>query len=201
MYSLQIEGRAKTGSIINRRRLLFAVIVAIIIIADQFTKSIATTYLKDGAIIRPFGGDFVWLIYVLNPGFAFGVRILPPIILKIFAIIAASALGYFLFTRSAQSLWQNLPLTLIMGGAIGNLIDRLRIGEVIDFVSVNMPDFFMDRFPVFNVADSMVSIGVVILIIHSFITPESVDDKPSSTSESGSVENGVKMNESDSHNI
>ena len=148
-------------------------------------------YLKEGAIVRLFDSDFIWLIYVLNPGFAFGVKILPPIILKIFAIIAAGALGYFLYTRWSQPLMQNLPLTLIMGGAIGNLIDRLRIGEVIDFVSVDMPDFFMDRFPVFNVADSMVSVGVVLLMIYSFISPGNVDGKSSLVVESNPRENSI----------
>lgn len=144
----------------------------IIVVADQFTKSLATTYLSNGGIVRPFNGDTIWLIYVLNPGFAFGVRILPPIVLKIFALLAASALGYYLFTRCLDSIYQNISLTLIMGGALGNLIDRIRIGEVIDFLSVDMPDFFMDRFPVFNVADSMVSIGVVLLILLSFKAKE-----------------------------
>ena len=172
MYCLQIEGRAKTGSIANRRRILFALIVFVIIVADQYTKSLATIYLSNGSIVKPFGGDFVWLVYVLNPGFAFGMRILPPLVLKIFAGLAAIALGYYLFTRSEQSLIQNLGLTLIMGGAIGNLIDRIRIGEVIDFLSLNMPDFIMDRFPVFNVADAMVSVGVVLLFFYTMFLHE-----------------------------
>ncbi len=139
-------------------------------VVDQYTKSLATEYLKDGALIKPFGSDVVWLLYVLNPGFAFGIRILPPIVLKLFALVAALGLGYYLFTHWSQPRMQNLSLTFIMGGAIGNLIDRFRIGEVIDFISVDMPDFIMDRFPVFNVADSMVSIGVVLLILHTFFS-------------------------------
>jgi signal peptidase II len=138
--------------------------------------------------VRPFDGDFVWLLYVLNPGFAFGVRILPPLVLKIFALLAASALGYYLFTRWSESLQQNLSLSLIMGGAIGNLIDRIRIGEVIDFLSVDFPDFIMDRFPVFNVADSMVSIGVVLWMLHTIFSKENYSKESGPTEEIHTLE-------------
>lgn len=138
---------------------------------DQIAKALATRYLADAGIVRLFGGDLVWLVYVLNPGSAFGMRFLPPLLLMMIAVATAVGLGYFLITRPLQPLFQGLPLALIMGGAAGNMVDRIRLGEVVDFVSVDMPDFLMDRWPVFNVADAAVSVGIVLLMIASFLKP------------------------------
>jgi signal peptidase II len=175
---MQVEGRAKTGSLSQARRWLFLGIVLVIVVSDQITKSLATQYLQAAGIVKPFGNDTLWLVYVLNPGLAFGLQFLPPFALKLISTIAAIGLGYFLYTRSTQSLSQNIPLSLIMGGAIGNLIDRVRLGEVIDFISVDTPDFMMERFPVFNIADSAVSVGVTLLFIASFFQPKAIPVEP-----------------------
>jgi len=145
-----------------------------IIVLDQFTKLIARQYLPYGDVIRLFDGDLIWLVFVLNPGTAFGVRIIPPFFLAIFAFAAAVGLGIFLYRQPSIPRWRGIPFALIMGGAIGNLIDRLTMGKVVDFISVDMPDFIMTRWPVFNVADSAVSVGIVWLLIVSFISKDDV---------------------------
>ncbi len=159
----------------GKRRLFFLSIAGGIIVLDQITKMLATRYLADGSIVRPFGNDLLWFVFVQNPGLAMGMRFLPPVALSVISLLAGGLLGYYLFTKPFQPLYQGVPLALIMGGALGNMIDRIAVGQVTDFISVDMPDFIMDRFWVFNVADSAVSVGVVALMIVSFLQPTEHD--------------------------
>lgn len=147
-----------------------------ILILDQITKLIATDALQSGRIVKPFGNDLLWFLYVQNPGIAFGMQIFPPIVLTIINGAAGLLLGYFLFRYPRQALYQSIPFALVMAGAWGNMIDRIMIGQVTDFISVDMPNWIMDRFPVFNVADSAVSIGVLTLVAVSFIFPTERDE-------------------------
>ncbi len=133
----------------------------------------AVEILSETKPIRIFNNDFAWLILVFNTGSAFGMKILPSLALAIVAIIAALGLAYYLWWKKDIPFLYGVPLALIMGGAIGNLIDRIRIGAVIDFLSIDMPDFLMQRFPVFNIADSAVTVGVSLLIILSLFQKSS----------------------------
>ena len=121
--------------------------------------------LTSGEVVRIFDGDLLWLVLVFNPGLAFGVRLIPPVILTVIAFIASAGLAIYLFRASNLSRRHGMPLALVMGGALGNLVDRIILGKVIDFISVDMPDFIMPRWPVFNVADSAVSIGITCLVV------------------------------------
>lgn len=168
---MQAEGRTETGSIIHSRRLLLFGWAAGIIALDQLTKAIANACLASGEIVKPFGGDLVWLVNVQNRGLAFGMTFIPPLALTIISAAAGLILAYALYKSPLQPLWQSIPFTLIMAGAFGNMIDRMIYGQVTDFVSIDFPDFIMDRFAVFNVADSSISVGVVLLIIGSFLHP------------------------------
>jgi signal peptidase II len=155
--------------------LLFLGLAAIIVVLDQITKALATHYLADGRIVKLFSGDLVWFLYVQNSGLAMGMRFLPPYALAAIAVIAVVVLGFYLYRHPLQPLFQGIPLALIMAGAAGNMIDRITIGQVTDFISVDMPDFLMDRFWVFNIADSAVSVGVVILLLASILHPADRD--------------------------
>jgi len=137
---------------------------------DQGSKLLVRMWMLPGDVIRLFDGDLIWLVFVLNPGLAFGIRLLPPVVLTGIALLAALGLGVYLYLHPLLPLRQGMPLTLIMGGALGNMIDRLAIGQVVDFLSVDMPDFIMIRWPAFNVADSAVSVGVVFLVILSLFS-------------------------------
>ena len=89
------------------------------------------------------------------------------------AVLISTACVLFLYRAERRDWRTALPLALIIGGAIGNLIDRLRFGYVIDFVHWYWRDF---HWPVFNLADSAISIAAVLLIVFSFVpdkTPES----------------------------
>lgn len=151
-----------------RNRLLYLLISVSITVIDQITKFIIRSKLISGEIIRPFDNDLVWLVLVMNPGSAFGMRFLPPVIISIINIAAIIGISIYLYRNSNIKFFQGIPFALIIGGAIGNLIDRLTLGAVVDFLSIDLPDWLMFRWPSFNVADSAVSTGVILLLIGTF---------------------------------
>ncbi|MCL5992150.1 MAG: signal peptidase II, partial [Bacteroidetes bacterium] len=127
-------------------------------------------------------GDFLQITYVENSGMALGITFgTGKIFLSIFSIIASIGLAYYLYKLEGFSMWVRIGVMLIFAGAFGNLIDRvfygvffnespLFYGRVVDFIQVDIPDInfwniHYTHFPVFNVADSCVSVGVVLLLI------------------------------------
>jgi len=127
-------------------------------------------------------GDFLRWTFVENPGMAFGLNFGMPVILGTFSIGAAVFLIYLLKrTESSGNTGLRIALAMILGGAVGNLIDRvfygvfygyapLFYGKVVDFVDINIPDISifgteLHRFYIFNIADAAVSVGVVLLLI------------------------------------
>ncbi|HCA79765.1 MAG TPA: signal peptidase II [Bacteroidetes bacterium] len=129
----------------------------------------------------PLLGDFLRLTFIENPGMAFGLDFGGKLFLTIFSIFASIGIFVYLYRIRQEAFVVRLALALILGGAIGNLIDRvfygvifgegtLFYGKVVDFVDV---DFFnldflgihATRFPVFNIADASVSCGVVLLLL------------------------------------
>lgn len=167
--------------------LLFYLIGGGVVLVDQATKIAARSLLASGGIVRVFGNDLLWFVLVFNSGSAFGIKVFPPLLLAAVALVASLAIGFYLYRNPNLKLSDGLPLALIMGGAFGNLIDRIRIGEVVDFVSVDTPDWLMERWPVFNVADSAVSIGVCAIVIFSLFNrrelPPERTEKPHPTDE------------------
>ncbi|NQT34795.1 signal peptidase II [bacterium] len=156
----------------RNNRLLYLLIVVMIVALDQGSKSLARLFLSDGKVIHLLGDDLIWLQLTFNPGIAFGIRILSPIVLTVIAFIAAVGLSIYLFRHHELPLFQGTPFAFIIGGAIGNLICRIRFGEVTDFVSVDFPDFIMTRWPTFNVADAAISVSVTYLLIMSLFVRE-----------------------------
>lgn len=143
-----------------------AVTALAILAADQFTKSLARTYLPalpDQSI--SIAGDFVRLTFVMNRGAAFGVlQNQNALFVVVSGVVIAVIIGSYRYSPIRSPLL-NLALGLQLGGAVGNLIDRLRLGYVVDFVDVGV-------WPVFNVADSAIVIGVGILAFHLLRSPK-----------------------------
>lgn len=138
---------------------LYAAALAVLVL-DQLSKAwiVATLGTEPGAYVRLLG-DLVWLRLVHNRGAAFGVL---PAASVVFALAAVGvALGIVLYSRrlGSASLLIRVALGLELGGAVGNLFDRLRFGYVVDFVDVRLWPY------VFNVADAAISIGVVLLLL------------------------------------
>jgi len=128
----------------------------ILVLADQLTKLLATKSLGSGSI--PVIGDILRLTYVKNTGAVFGILQNTNSILIWISFIV---IGFILFYLDKLSKQELVFAALVLSGAIGNLIDRIRLGYVIDFIDLGF-------WPVFNIADSLITIGVIGLILVSF---------------------------------
>ena len=129
---------------------------------------------------RPLLGNFLRLTYIENPGMAFGIDIGGKLFFSLFSIVASAAIVAYLYHARRESLGFRISLAMILGGALGNLIDRvfygvifgdapLFYGKVVDFLDMNFFDinifgYQLTRFPVFNIADASVTIGVILLL-------------------------------------
>ncbi|MFQ5960883.1 MAG: signal peptidase II [Candidatus Methylomirabilales bacterium] len=143
----------------------FYSIALIITVLDQLSKFAVQEKLDLGQVI-PIIPSFFNLTYVLNPGAAFGflsgasAAFRNPFFITI-SVIAVLFILYYRSHHRGMSLLPSLGLAFILGGALGNLIDRLRIGMVVDFL-----DFFYGSYhwPAFNIADSAITVGVTLMV-------------------------------------
>lgn len=129
--------------------------------ADQWTK----TWAEETLIARPpveIIGELLRFTYTRNSGVAFGLGAGHRFPFYWFSLAAVAVILYMFARHREHSLLRHLSLSLILGGALGNLVDRLSTGEVIDFILVGWRQWY---FPVFNVADTAVSIGVALFAI------------------------------------
>jgi signal peptidase II len=148
------------GERIGRKRDLLSLIIAVLVLAaDQFTKSLIRANMSPGQSI-PEEGIFR-LTYVTNTGGAFGLFANQTFLLLFTAILGVGAILLYYRYLPFDSLLLKSGLALQLGGAIGNLLDRLRYGHVTDFVYVRIwRDFY---WPAFNVADFSIVTGVIVL--------------------------------------
>lgn len=147
--------------------LRFGAVAGLIVLLDQVTKALVLAYMPLYRSIEILPGFFN-LTHVRNPGGAFGflAQSDSPVRHWFFLIAAALALAMILYfhhqTPPAKRFF-SFSLALIFGGAVGNIIDRLRFGEVVDFLDVYVGSY---HWPTFNIADSAVTVGVVIFLLH-----------------------------------
>ena len=132
-----------------------AAAVALLVVAlDQITKAVVRGQVAPGERIDAFAG--VHIVRVANSGIAFGLLDdAGSAVLVIAAVAFAALLGMFLVSAERAGLW--LPIGLLAGGALGNLIDRVHEGAVTDFID-------LPRWPAFNLADVAITIGVILLV-------------------------------------
>ncbi len=140
------------------RSVVFFLIGLLIVVADQLSKAWIRTNLPEGHSIFELG--FFRITHVHNTGAAFGLFQGQSFALTIIAIVAITVILVYALVSYRYFPWFDsrlgkLALGLVLGGTVGNLIDRLRLGYVIDFI-----DF--DYWPAFNIADSCVTIGVIL---------------------------------------
>ncbi|MFA6457371.1 MAG: signal peptidase II [Bacteroidota bacterium] len=204
-------------------RVLF--LTAFIVIADQITK-----FLVKGIEIPALGfslkgmqlgssiqviGDFLRITFIENPGMAFGIEVVDgKLFLTLFSIAASLGILLYLYVMRTEKILFRISLALILGGAIGNLIDRtfygliygeseLFHGKVVDFIdfdffNIDVWGFYLTRFWVFNIADASVSIGVLMMLIfhRSFVdqdeTLPAVDADAFSASETTTESNSTE---------
>jgi len=141
-----------------------------VLILDQWTKWIVHTRMRYGESI-PIIDSFFAFTYIRNKGAAFGIlHSAPPYFRDPFFIVvpvvALSAIFYILAKLKPEEKLTAVSLSLIVGGAIGNLIDRVRFGYVIDFLDFHWAEVY--HWPAFNIADSAIVVGVGIFFVMSF---------------------------------
>lgn len=131
------------------------------IILDQLTKVWAVNVLKDGSSIKIIG-NFLRFTYAENKGAAFSILQNQRWFFIIVTIVMLIVLAYIYFKTKNLNKLSKLSIAMIAGGAIGNFIDRLMLGYVIDFIDVRFGSFY--NFPIFNIADSFVVCGTILMI-------------------------------------
>ena len=154
-------------------RTIYVVVAALVVVLDQFTKMLID-HLMSLHESRLLIDGLLRLTYVQNRGAAFGILSEAdlPYQSLLFAVVSLAALGAiaaYAWRLPARSRLPQTALALIMGGALGNLLDRARLGYVIDFVDAY---WGVHHWPAFNVADSAISIGVVLLVIDILRQPQ-----------------------------
>lgn len=145
----------------------FAAVVVLVVLLDQISKAMVLRMMPLFERIAVIPGFFN-LTHVHNPGGAFGFLAQNGEAWRHWLFLGAAffALGIILYFyhRTPKTLpWLAGSLAMIFGGAVGNLIDRIRFGEVVDFLDVYIASY---HWPTFNVADSAVSVGIGIFILH-----------------------------------
>jgi signal peptidase II len=154
----------RSGNGAPHARLFWTVVVAVLC-SDALTKLLAAELLLPPHLPRPVAGDLVRLTLVYNSGAAFGLHF-GPHSRWIFTALTVAALvvlaGLYRHTQAGDR-WRVLALSLVCGGALGNLVDRLRSARgVVDFIDVGVGTL---RWPTFNVADMAVSCGAMLLAL------------------------------------
>lgn len=135
----------------------------VLVAIDQITKYFAINELRDNGTIHLLG-EFLNLTYVENRGAAFGIfQDQRSFFILITAAVLIMVALLFVFKGHTMTPASKFSLYMIVGGAVGNFIDRVRLGYVVDFIDVKFGDIY--DFPVFNVADMALVVGTLVLMI------------------------------------
>lgn len=134
-------------------------IIVLCIAADQLTKICAAANLKEISTL-PIIENIFHFTYVENRGAAFGMLADHRWVFMILSVVGIAAIFVYLTVTKPKSWWMRLALCFIVGGGVGNMIDRIARGYVIDFIDCRFINFY-----VFNVADSFVCVGCAMFII------------------------------------
>ncbi len=143
------------------RKYYIPFLIFIFFMIDQFTKEVVIRNLKVGYSIPESG--FFRFTHVRNFGSAFSIINDANLFLMIVGIFAIIFISYFLIFYTRESNLLQIAISLQLSGAFGNIVDRIRLGSVTDFIDVG-------SWPVFNIADSCISVGMFLLIIHIIIS-------------------------------
>lgn len=195
----------------------------IIVVADQLTKFLVKGLDAPAlglswtgmayASSRPVFGDIVRLTYIENPGMAFGIDVGGKLFFSLFSVVASVAIIAYLYAARRERFAFRFSLALILGGAVGNLIDRVFYGVIfheaplfygkvvdfidIDFIDINLFGYQISRWPVFNIADAAVTCGVVLLLLfHRSLRPEDAAATASRVPDAHGRDNQAALNES-----
>ena len=146
----------------NKFNLTLFFLFLTLVILDQITKALVINFfnLYDSVVLLPM----INLTFVVNYGFAFGLLNNPSLNQILVSLVILAIIVYFLYLliKTQDKIFQ-LTLTLILAGALGNFIDRIFRGFVIDFIDIYIGKY---HWPAFNIADSCITVGFVVLMIN-----------------------------------
>jgi signal peptidase II len=155
----------------NKGKIQIITIVFLTLLLDIITKMIVCKFMKIGSSIE-IVKNFIYITYVRNTGIAFSFLTGGRYIIIIITLIILYYLWHYLETKKISKL-ESICYGMIIGGAVGNLLDRLIYGYVIDFIDIII---FGYNYPVFNIADCFIVIGIIIILFRSFIKERSDKD-------------------------
>ncbi len=145
---------------------------------DQWTKQLVLRFISPEESGRTVIPDFFNLVNVTNTGAAFGSFRDNNTFFVVISSVALLVVLVLLLRRRLPDVWRDVSLALLLAGILGNLTDRLLYGHVIDFLLFDLHVPYAHPWPAFNVADSCISIAVVLFIIHSFWTGKRSATRP-----------------------
>jgi signal peptidase II len=148
----------------GRRWPLFLGLAATIVVVDQLAKAVVTSRLAPGESVEVVG-NLVRIVFGQNTGALFGLFKDNAVMFGIVSLIVIGLIVAYHW-RAAPTLYLTITLGLLLGGAIGNMVDRLRLGYVVDFVDVGLGNV---RFYTFNVADSAISLSILLLLVAALV--------------------------------
>jgi len=150
---------APTSARTRAHWLVFFGIAGSVVILDQLAKAWLVANVTPGEVVQVVG-DWVRLVFSQNSGALFGLFRDNAVL---FGLVSLGVIGLIVayHGRSGRSLYLSIALGLLLGGAIGNLVDRLRLGYVVDFIDIGIGDL---RFYTFNLADSAITCSILLLI-------------------------------------
>ena len=153
------EDKSKVSLLGHRGKLgLFLIVVALVVVLDQLSKLWIRANLPRIELLP----GFLDLIYVENYGSAFGLFANQTFLLITISLVCLLIILLFLRYLAPATTLSLIAIALILGGAIGNLIDRLRFGYVTDFIDIHLQSLF--HWPAFNVADAAITVGIITLL-------------------------------------
>jgi len=141
------------------RILLVAGVAALVFVLDRLTKEWVAENIPLGTA-RPIVSDYVRIVHAQNTGAAFGLLPERTTLLSVLSVVAVLAIVYYYRQIASSSSLVSATLGMQLGGAFGNLLDRVTQGYVVDFVDVGVGDI---RFWAFNVADSSIVVGIILV--------------------------------------
>lgn len=142
----------------TKKHISCTIMIILIVAFDQITKYFASLKLADGSVAKFIPG-VVQLKYAENTGMAFSMLSGARWVFIALTVVVCVGVFYYLFSNRCKNLWLYWSLGVILSGGIGNLIDRIRFGYVVDFIE---PTFV--NFAIFNIADCAVTCGAVVLV-------------------------------------
>ncbi|MEI0697588.1 signal peptidase II [Brachyspira intermedia] len=179
-----------------KQKKIYFLIALLIFIADTVSKYFIDKYLQE-TIIKRVIGDILIFIYTRNYGVSFGflnnvpetIQHIIPELLKVIVFVAMIVIFFIMISINVKK--QRLSMigfTMVLGGAMGNLVDRIMRGYVTDFISMGFNETI--RFPYnYNIADASITIGICIIAIGVFVFKEDFDKKKNIESDNNNTEN------------